>query len=154
MSESHRLGRLAEDLAAKYLVSIGWKIIIRNVRDQYGELDIVAFDPKEIPEELVIVEVRCRTRNKVQDAIDSVGSRKINALKRASYKYIDSIGWAGFWRIDLVAVTIDTRGSLEDWSLEHVKNITAGEHTRDICFKGFIYHRPTCNRAHFNTGIS
>ena len=95
------------------------------MRNEYGELDIVAFDPKEIPEELVIVEVRCRTRNNIQDAIDSIDRRKMNALLRASNEYIDSIGWEGFWRIDLIAVTIDTRGSLEDWTLEHVKNITA-----------------------------
>ena len=125
MNEAHRLGRYAEDLAAKYLVSIGWKILIRNVRDQYGELDIVAFDPKEAPKELVIVEVRCRTRNKVQGAYDSIDSRKMNALLKASEEYIDCIGWEGFWRIDLIAVTIDERGSLEDWTLEHVRSITA-----------------------------
>ena len=125
MNDAHRLGRLAEDLAAKYLVAIGWKIVIRNVRDQYGELDIVAFDPKESPQELVIVEVRCRTRNKVQDAYDSIDRRKMRALLRASEEYIDCIGWEGFWRIDLIAITVEPRGSLEDWSLEHVKNITA-----------------------------
>lgn len=125
MIETHELGRAAEDLAAKYLVAIGWKIIVRNVKDQYGELDIVAFDPKEFPQELVIVEVRCRTRNKVQSAYDSIDRRKMNALLRASEEYINCIGWEGFWRIDLIAITIDTRGSLENWSLEHVKNITA-----------------------------
>ena len=125
MIDSQKLGRYAEDLAAKYLVSLGWKILVRNVRDQYGELDIVAFDPKDIPQELVIVEVRCRTRNNVQDAIDSVYRRKMRALLRASEEYVDCIGWEGFWRIDLIAVTIDTKGSLEDWTLEHVRNITA-----------------------------
>ena len=125
MNEAHKLGRSAEDLAAKYLVSLGWKILARNVRDQYGELDIVAVNPKDIPEELVIVEVKCRTRNKVQDAIDSVDRRKMRALLRASEEYVDCIGWVGFWRIDLIAVTIDTRGSLDDWTLEHVRDITA-----------------------------
>lgn len=105
-------------------MSIGWKILIRNVRDQYGELDIVAFDPEEVPEELVIVEVRCRTRNKFQDAIDSIDGRKMNALLKASAEYVDCIGWEGFWRIDMIAVTIEFRGNLEDWTLEHVRNIT------------------------------
>lgn len=125
MNDPHRLGRCAEDLAAKYLVSLGWKILARNVRDQYGELDIVAVNPKDIPEELVIVEVRCRTRNRVQDAIDSLDRRKMRALLRASEEYVDCIGWEGFWRIDLIAVTIDTRGSLEDWGIDHVRDITA-----------------------------
>ena len=124
MNEARKLGRYAEDLAAKYLVSIGWKILARNVWNQYGELDIVSADVKE--EELVIVEVRCRTKNKVQNAIDSIDYRKMKALLSASNEYVDSIGFSGFWRIDLIAVTIDTRGSLEDWTLEHVKDITAG----------------------------
>ena len=122
MIEAHTLGRYAEDLAAKYLVSIGWRVLARNVWNQYGELDIVAADMKE--KDLVIVEVRCRTKNKIQDAIDSIDRRKMNALLRASNEYIDSIGWEGFWRIDLIAVTIDEKNSLEDWELQHVKDIT------------------------------
>ncbi len=125
MIDPHILGRYAEDMAAKYLVSTGWKVLARNVRINHGELDIVAFDTKESPEELVIVEVRCRTRNKVQEAIESLDRRKMRALMNASNEYVDSLGWEGFWRIDLIAVTIDTRGSLEDWTLEHVKDITS-----------------------------
>ena len=125
MIDPHILGRYAEDLAAKYLISIGWKVFARNMRNNHGELDIVALDTKETPEELVIVEVRCRTRNKVQEAIESLDRRKMRALMNASNEYVDSLGWEGFWRIDLIAVTIDTRGSLEDWTLEHVKDITS-----------------------------
>lgn len=116
------LGRYAEDLAAKYLVSIGLRVLARNVRNRYGELDIVAADYRE--KELVIVEVRCRTKNKLQDAIESIDRRKYRALLRASNEYIDSIDWSGYWRIDLIAITIDSRKSLNDWTLEHVKRIT------------------------------
>jgi len=122
MIDPHVLGRYAEDLAAKYLVSIGWRVLARNVRNQYGELDIVAADYRE--KELVIVEVRCRTKNKLQDAIESIDRRKYRALVRASNEYIDSIDWSGCWRIDLIAITIDSRKSLNDWTLEHVKGIT------------------------------
>ncbi len=122
MITPQKLGRYAEDLAAKYLVSIGWRVLARNVWNQYGELDIVAADYRE--KDLVIVEVRCRTKNKIQDAIDSIDRRKMNALLRASNEYIDSIGWQGFWRIDLIAVTIDEKNSLENWELQHVKDIT------------------------------
>ena len=122
MIDPRTLGRYAEDLAAKYLVSIGWRVLARNVRNRYGELDIVAADYRE--KELVIVEVRCRTKNKLQDAIESIDRRKYRALIRASYEYIDSIDWSGCWRIDLIAITIDSRKSLNDWTLEHVKGIT------------------------------
>lgn len=122
MIDPRTLGRYAEDLAAKYLVSIGLRVLARNVRNRYGELDIVAADCKE--KELVIVEVRCRTKNKIQDAIESIDRRKYRALVRASNEYIDSIDWSGCWRIDLIAITIDSRKSLNDWTLEHVKRIT------------------------------
>ena len=42
MNRAHQIGLFAEDTAAEYLVSIGWKILARNVRNQYGELDILA----------------------------------------------------------------------------------------------------------------
>ncbi len=122
MIDAHTLGRLAEDLAAKYLVAIGWRVLARNVRNQYGELDIVAADVKA--KDLVIVEVRCRTKNKIQDAIDSISYRKMRALLRASNEYIDAINWLGFWRIDLIAVTIDEKDNLDNWELQHVKDIT------------------------------
>lgn len=120
--DARTLGHYAEDMAAKYLVSIGWRVLARNVRNQYGELDIVAADMKE--KDLVIVEVRCRTKNKIQDAIDSVDRRKMRALLKASNEYIDSINWQGFWRIDLIAVTVDEKDSLDDWELQHVRDIT------------------------------
>ena len=122
MIDPHVLGRYAEDLAAKYLVKTGFRVLARNVKNQYGELDIIAADCAE--KELVIVEVRCRTKNDIQDAIDSIDRRKMRALLKASNEYIDTINWSGFWRIDLIAVTIDTRGSLDDWTIEHVKGIT------------------------------
>lgn len=122
MTDAQTLGRLAEDLAAKYLVAIGWRVLARNVRNQYGELDIVAADVKA--KDLVIVEVRCRTKNKIQDAIDSISYRKMRALLRASNEYIDAINWLGFWRIDLIAVTIDEKDNLDNWELQHVKDIT------------------------------
>ena len=122
MTDAQTLGRLAEDLAAKYLVAIGWRVLARNVRNQYGELDIVADDVKA--KDLVIVEVRCRTKNKIQDAIDSIDRRKMRALLRASNEYIDAINWLGFWRIDLIAVTIDEKDNLDNWELQHVKDIT------------------------------
>ncbi|MBQ3401851.1 MAG: YraN family protein [Synergistaceae bacterium] len=126
MTESQELGKFAEDTAAEYLLSIGWKVLERNHRNHYGELDIIAADTKAIPEELVIVEVRCRTIGKTQGALDSIGSRKLRALIRSSMEYVENIGWPGFWRIDVVAITLKGRNDAQDWELEHIRDITAG----------------------------
>jgi putative endonuclease len=52
----HRLrtGRLAEARAGEHLASLGYRILERNARTRYGELDLVAFDYRT----LVFVEVK------------------------------------------------------------------------------------------------
>ena len=122
ITKAQELGQAAEDRAAEYLLSLGWRIIARNVKNNYGELDIVALDGDY---ELVIVEVRARTLGQMQSPLDSIGTRKLRALLRASTQYVDSIEWAKFWRIDVVGITMN-RKAPGDWELEHVKDITAG----------------------------
>ena len=125
MTRTQELGRFAEDTAAEYLVSIGWRVIARNVRNKYGELDIVALDTNTRPIELVIVEVRGRTIGKLQAPLDTIGSRKLRTLLRASQEYIDNdLGWSSFWRIDVIGITVRDKYTLEISDFEHVKNIT------------------------------
>ena len=125
MTRTQELGRFAEDTAAEYLVSIGWRVIARNVRNKYGELDIVALDANTRPIELVIVEVRGRTIGKLQAPLDTIGSRKLRTLLRASQEYIDNdLGWSSFWRIDVIGITVRDKYTLEISDFEHVKNIT------------------------------
>ena len=126
MTKAQFLGKFSEDRAADYLLSIGWAIIARNVKNSYGELDIVATETKINPDELVIVEVRSRTIGKIQSPIDSVGSRKLNSLIKTSRAFIDEIEWQKFWRIDLIGITLKNKNNLQDWELIHLKDITSG----------------------------
>ena len=123
ITKAQELGQTAEDRAAEYLLSLGWKILDRNVRNDYGELDIIALDGDF---ELVIVEVRARTLGKMQDPLESIGPRKLRALLRASMQYVDALEWVKFWRIDVVGITMNNRTAPGDWELEHVRDITAG----------------------------
>ena len=118
MTQAQELGRFAEDRAAEYVLSLGWKILARNVRNQYGELDITAIDDSE----LVIVEVRARTLGQIQSPLDSIGSRKLRTLVRSSMEFVNDVEWTGFWRIDVIGITITG----DTWELEHVRDITAG----------------------------
>ena len=116
------LGRQAEDYAARYAASRGWRLLGRNIKNRYGELDIVAMDNEE--RELVVIEVRCRTLGEVQSPVDSVGPRKLRTLVRAGQAFVEKMHWTGFWRIDLIALTA---GSTESaWKLDHIRDITAG----------------------------
>ena len=118
MTKAQELGKFAEDKAADYLLSLGWKILARNVHNQYGELDIVAIDNKE----LIVVEVRCRTFGEIQSPLDSIGPKKLNSLIKSSREFINSMDWPDFWRIDLVGIIINNN----EWELTHIKDITNG----------------------------
>ena len=54
----HRLrtGRLAEARAAEHLLSLGCRMLERNARTKFGELDLVVFDVRR--DALVFVEVK------------------------------------------------------------------------------------------------
>jgi putative endonuclease len=56
MAQHNELGKLGEEIAVRYLLEQGYKILERNWRNQHKEIDIIAMDG----EELVIVEVKAR----------------------------------------------------------------------------------------------
>ena len=91
MTKAQELGKFAEDIAAEYLISLGWKVLARNFKNKHGELDIIAADVSSKPEELVIVEVRCRSVGKVQSPFDSIGPRKLRTLVQSSMEFINEI---------------------------------------------------------------
>ena len=126
MTEAQELGKFAEDIAAEYVLSLGWKVLARNVKNKHGELDIVAADLNSKPQEIVIIEVRCRTIGKIQSPFDSIGPKKLNSLIKSSREFIDEIEWEKFWRIDIIGITMKDKNNKNDWELEHIRDITAG----------------------------
>ena len=43
---NRKIGSRYEDLAAAYLSEAGYRILTRNYRNRFGEIDIIAADPK------------------------------------------------------------------------------------------------------------
>ena len=126
MTQAQSLGKFAEDIAAEYLISLGWKILARNYKLQHGELDIIALDTEAKPEEIAVIEVRCRTLGKIQSPFDSIGPRKLKTLIKYSQEFINKIEWKGFWRIDIIGIIMKEKNDLQSWELEHIRDITAG----------------------------
>jgi len=79
-----RRGKRGEELAAAYLVKAGYRIIERNYRCLFGEIDIVAQEG----EILVFVEVKSRTSEAYGDPQLAVGRRKQQQLSRISVHYL------------------------------------------------------------------
>ena len=84
---SRELGRLGEDYACQWLRQRNWKILARNWRSRFGELDIIALDPEAI---LVFVEVKTRRTGRFGSPEQAVGPRKQTHLRRAAVQWLIS----------------------------------------------------------------
>ncbi|MCX7828474.1 MAG: YraN family protein [Thermanaerothrix sp.] len=111
-------GALGERMGARYLVEMGWRVLERNVRYPFGEIDIVAHDGSQ----LVFVEVRLRKANPFQGAADTVGPRKLRRLEMAARAFAESRDFSGSYRIDLLAIEEGPSG----FSFELYRDITGG----------------------------
>ena len=84
---SRELGRLGEDYACQWLRQRNWRILARNWRSRFGELDIIALDPEAI---LVFVEVKTRRTGRFGSPEQAVGPRKQTHLRRAAVQWLIS----------------------------------------------------------------
>lgn len=74
------IGASAEQRAADFLQTAGFRILLRNYRCRTGELDIVARDGRL----LVIAEVRLRSSDRFGGAAASITWKKRRRIVRAS----------------------------------------------------------------------
>lgn len=95
-------GQEAEDVATRYLKSKGYKILARNWRCRWGELDIVA----EHDGRLVIVEVKSARSDEAYRAFTRVGQTKAQKLCKLGELFAKKYGYIGHsTQIDVVEVT-------------------------------------------------
>jgi putative endonuclease len=79
-----RTGKRGEDLAAAHLAEAGYRILERNYRCLFGEIDIVA----EEGETLVFVEVKSRRSAAYGDPQLAVGLQKQRKISRIATHYL------------------------------------------------------------------
>src|SRR5690606_30551081 len=81
------LGERGENVAARYLQRLGYKIICRNFRTPVGEVDIIARDGKT----LVFCEVKTRTDDEPRPE-DQVNQEKRHQITKAAKFYLSRFG--------------------------------------------------------------
>lgn len=109
---------LGEDKACEYLRKIGFKIIERNFRRGYGEIDIVALD-KDV---LCFIEVKTRTSNRFGSPLEAITYFKLKSLiKTAQYYKMTHRNLPESLRIDAVAVILD---GMKVQNIELTRNIS------------------------------
>jgi len=119
-SGGSELGRLGENFAAEYLKKRGYRIIERNNRKKWGELDIVAIAPDKT---LVFVEVKTVGGLGVE-AEEQMTKAKIEKFARAACVYAGAheklISDKKGWRLDVLALS---KNDGEGFDVRHYENI-------------------------------
>jgi putative endonuclease len=99
------LGALGEQLATDHLTGAGLRILTRNWRCRYGELDVIAIDPTT--RTVVFVEVKTRSGDGFGGLAQAVSPQKVRRLRRLAGCWLATQDgrWAAV-RIDVVGVRI------------------------------------------------
>lgn len=119
MTDNISLGKYGEDLAVKYLQKQGYKILERNFKKRWGEIDIVCQEK----DTLVFVEVKTRIGQDYGSAAEAITPWKLKALVRSAqyYKMLHP-ELPEALRIDVLA--IDLSPAREVKRIELIKNVT------------------------------
>ncbi|MDP3143259.1 MAG: YraN family protein [Candidatus Omnitrophota bacterium] len=118
-TEKQNIGKLGEDIAVKYLEKHGYKILERNYRKPWGEIDIVA----QQSQELVFIEVKTQNQKFEWRPEENITRHKKHQLSRIIITYLKSnkIPEDQNWRIDVLAITLDFK--TKNAQIEHIQNI-------------------------------
>src|SRR3954468_21642393 len=82
-----RRGELGERIAEEHLEHRGYRILARNFRTRFGELDLVAADERT----LVFCEVKTRLSSSSRGPagpLDAIGTRKRDRLRRMARQWL------------------------------------------------------------------
>jgi putative endonuclease len=111
---------LGEQLAAEHLERQGFRIVERNYRTRWGELDIVAFDGRV----LAFVEVKTRRMATGSGSpFDAIRSAKRARIRKMARSWLidrrPERPFAKVMRFDAIGVTFDLAGRLA--GIEHLE---------------------------------
>lgn len=105
------LGKYGETLAINYLKKNGYKVVGKNYRSPFGEIDIIALD-KDI---LVFIEVKTKKSNRFIPPELSVNKKKQGKIIKGALHYIQRRGESfDQYRFDVIAInTSEENGERE-----------------------------------------
>jgi putative endonuclease len=113
------IGALGEQLAVDHLRSLRLRVLERNWRCRYGELDVIAADDEA--RVVVFVEVKTRTSDRFGGVAQAVTPDKVRRLRRLAGLWLAAQN--GSWtavRIDVIGVRIGRRRTPE---ITHVQGV-------------------------------
>jgi putative endonuclease len=93
-------GMIGENLACDYLLKNGYKILQRNYRSKFGEIDIVALDNKI----LCFVEVKWRKNSNFGSGLEAISFKKRQKILLTAKEYLVTSKFEGPSRIDVLSI--------------------------------------------------
>lgn len=110
--ENKTTGNKGETLAAEHLMRKGYKILGRNYRSKWGEIDIIA----KIDQTVVFVEVKTKSTDQFGEPWEMVNPWKIEQVKKMGEVWCREYGWEGRVRLDVVGVYLnEIEPRVEHW---------------------------------------
>ncbi len=115
MAEHNEFGKLAEELAEKFLVEKNYKILAKNFRFQKAEIDIIA----EFQNQIIIVEVKARATDAFMLPQEAINKKKIRLLVAAANQFLEENNIHLDTRFDVISVLPNDNGKLE---ISHIED--------------------------------
>jgi len=119
MESKSSIGKFGEEQAKAFLERNGFKILEKNFRTKFGEIDIIAID--EDTDEMVFIEVKARSSSEFGFPEEAVNYKKQQKIKRAALEYLAANKIYKDWRIDVVSIILNGK---EVNDIKIIKNIT------------------------------
>jgi putative endonuclease len=115
---SKALGRRGEELAAAHFERLGYRVLARNHRTRFGELDLVLADVRTI----VFCEVKTRMLGGPSpwQNLDEAKRRQVRAMAAAWLAEVEDRPWAAELRFDAIGVVLTAEGELV--RLDHLES--------------------------------
>ncbi len=107
-SDNKKTGKIGEDIAIDFLKKKGYKIIERNYKCVFGEVDIVARDRGDI----VFIEVKSRRSEYFGDPTDAVDFNKQKKISKIALNYLNEKRLDNHdARFDVIAIKLSPNGN-------------------------------------------
>ncbi len=108
MTDLQKLGNKGEKFTVRYLKKHGYKILLRNFKNHFGEIDIIAHNKKY----LVFVEVKTRREDSLLLPRFSVDRKKKNRIINTSEYFMRKYKNNYKRRYDISEVFVDNKGKM------------------------------------------
>lgn len=108
------LGKKGEEIAVRFIKEKGYRIVEKNYRTVFGEIDIIAKDK----EALVFIEVKTRADDTFGDPFEAVNYRKREKIKKVALCFLKKIRKELPARFDVLSINVENGRE----KIEHIKD--------------------------------